>query len=103
MNAACLVSTDLQDASPRYDRQLLLHGSKRNAVLELGEGLQFGVDSFSDPEYLCVYGLKPAEWYARGARVLGRTAIECTPDRVAREIGHALAQTLTEIAADCCS
>ncbi|MBJ7614965.1 MAG: hypothetical protein JF924_21965 [Candidatus Dormibacteraeota bacterium] len=64
-----------------YDRSLLLSGPKRNDVLDLREVNQYGRDSFGDPDY--VYGLTPAEWYARGVRMLGRTAVECTRDRLA--------------------
>lgn len=77
-----------------YDRQLLLLGPKRNEVLELWEVQQFGTDMFGDPHYLSVYGMQPDEWYARGIRLLGRTAIECTPDHVAAEIGRDVADTV---------
>ena len=60
---------------PLYDRALLLHGPKRNEILTLDEVRQYGTDSFSDVDYLSIYGLKPAEWYARGIRLLGRTAV----------------------------
>jgi 16S rRNA G966 N2-methylase RsmD len=60
---------------------------KRNQVLELWEVHKYGVDSFSDADYLCIYGLKPADWYARGIRLLARTAVECTRDRLADRIG----------------
>lgn len=66
-----------------YGRQLLLLGAKRNSVLELWEVLRYGTDTFGDANYLSIYGLQPAEWYARGIRLLGRTAVECTPDHVA--------------------
>jgi predicted RNA methylase len=67
---------------PRYDRALLL-GSKRNEVLTLDEVRLYGEDSFGDPDYVSVYGLSPAQWYARGVRLMGRTAVECTRDRLA--------------------
>jgi hypothetical protein len=31
--------------------------------------------------------MTPAEWYARGIRLLGRTAVECTRDPLAERIG----------------
>jgi hypothetical protein len=74
-----------------YDRRLLLGEPKRNAVLALGEVLRYGNDSFGDPNYVSIYGLKPAEWYARGVRILGRTAVECTRDRLADLIGRDIA------------
>jgi len=78
-----------------YDRWLLL-GEKRNEVLALWEVQQYGRDSFGDPDYVSIYGLRPREWYERGVRILGRTAVECTRDRLAALIGHdiaAVAQT----------
>ena len=57
---------------------------------------QYGRDSSGDPDYVSVYGLKPYQWYARGVRLMGRTAVECTRDRLATLIGRdiaAVAQT----------
>ena len=76
---------------PTYGRQLLLLGRKRNSVLELWEVLRYGTDTFGDANYLALYGMQPEEWYARGIRLLGRTAVECTPDHVARAIGRDVA------------
>lgn len=76
---------------PLHDRALLLHGSKRNDILTLDEVRQYGTDSFSDADYLSLYGLKPAEWYSRGIRLLGRTAVECTRDVLADRIGRDIA------------
>lgn len=75
----------------RYDRQLLLFGPKRNAVLACWEVQRFGADAFGDADYVSLYGFRPEEWYARGIRVLGRTAVECTPDSVALEIARLIA------------
>jgi len=78
-----------------YDRRFLL-GEKRNDVLALWEVQQYGRDSFGDPDYVSLYGLKPDEWHERGVRILGRTAVECTRDRLAALIGRdiaAVAQT----------
>jgi hypothetical protein len=58
-----------------YDRWFLL-GEKRNVPLALWEVEQYGRDSFGDPDYVSIYGLAPCEWYARGVRILGRTAVE---------------------------
>jgi hypothetical protein len=52
-------------------------------VLELWEVEQYGRDSYGDPDYVSVYGLRPEEWYARGLRLLARTVVECTRDRLA--------------------
>ena len=73
-----------------YDRWFLL-GEKRNELLALREVQQYGRDSFGDPDHVSIYGFKPHEWHARGARILGRTAVECTPDRLAGLIGRDIA------------
>jgi hypothetical protein len=67
------------------DRGLLLD-AKRDAVLDLWEVQRYGTDSFDDPDYTCVYGLRPVEWYANGVRLLGRTVVECTLDVLADAI-----------------
>jgi hypothetical protein len=73
---------------PAYDRQLLLEGAKRNAVLDLTDVQRYGIESWGDPDFVCIYGLRPADWYARGIRILGRTAVECTRDQLADNIGR---------------
>ena len=73
--------------SQRYDRQLLLMGGKRNAVLDLWEVQRYGADSYGDADYVSIYGMRPADWYANGIRLLGRTAVECTRDAVGEMIG----------------
>lgn len=82
---------------PLYDRVLLLHGPKRSQILTLDEVRQYGTDSFADPDYLSIYGLKPAEWYARGIRLLGRTAVECTRDVLADRIGRDIAGAMASL------
>ena len=76
-----------------YDRELLLLGPKRNAVLELWEVERYGKDSYGNPEYVSIYGMRPADWYANGARLLGRTAVECTRD----ELGYAIGKDVATI------
>jgi 16S rRNA G966 N2-methylase RsmD len=94
------VSTDeARPRSPAYDRRLLL-GEKRNEELSLDEIHRYGADSFGDPEYLCLYGLPPTEWYARGVRILGRTAVECTRDALADRIGRDTAAVASRAAAE---
>jgi len=73
-----------------YDRWFLL-SERRNELLALWEVQQYGHDSFGDPDHVTIYGLKPPQWYARGVRILGRTAVECTPDRLADLIGRDVA------------
>jgi hypothetical protein len=75
-------------ASGRYDRALLLAGAKRNAVLDLREVERYGADSYGDPDYVSIYGRRPAAWYAEGIRLLGRTAVECTRDGLGDAIGR---------------
>jgi hypothetical protein len=80
-----------------YDRRFLL-GEKRNELVDLCEIQRYGLDTFGDPDFVSIYGLKPAEWYARGVRLLGRTAVECTRDLFANLIASdlaAVAKTVT--------
>lgn len=73
-----------------YDRALLL-GPKRNEVLTLEEVRRYGSESFGDPDYVSVYGLRPSDWYERGVRLVGRTVVECTRDRLGDLIGRDVA------------
>ena len=82
---------------PLYDRALLLHGRKRNEVLTLEEVQRYGMNSFSDPDYLRLYGMTPPQWYARGVRLLGRTAVECTRDPLADLIGRDIAAVASSL------
>ena len=75
-----------------HDRALLLHGAKRNQVLTLAEVEQYGLDTFADADYVRIYGMPPKEWYGRGVRLLGRTAVECTRDALADLIGRDVAR-----------
>jgi hypothetical protein len=76
----------MSDQSP-YDRELLLFGAKRYAVLELSEVQRYSHDSYGDIDYVSIYGMRPADWYAKGVRLLGRTAVECTRDVLGDAIG----------------
>lgn len=76
-----------------YGRDLLLGGAKRNALLELWEVQRYGTDSYGDGDYVSIYGMRPADWYAKGVRLLGRTAVECTRDRLGDAIGKDVAAT----------
>jgi len=69
-------------------------------VLELGEVLRYGMDSYGDANYVSIYGLPPAVWYARGIRLLGRTAVECTRDELAVAIGHDVANAASSAPGD---
>jgi hypothetical protein len=85
------MSAPSEDSKPVYDRALLLHGPKRDKVLTLEEVRQYGMDSFSDPDYVRIYGMAPTAWYGQGIRLLGRTAVECTNDVLANRIGKDIA------------
>jgi hypothetical protein len=74
-----------------YDRRLLLEGTKRNVVLDLTEVQRYGIENWGDPDYVCIYGLRPADWYGKGIRIIGRTAVECTRDELADNIGRDIA------------
>jgi len=49
------------DSSAVHDRAMLLNGSKRNQVLSLAEIEQYGLHSFSDANYISIYGMPPRE------------------------------------------
>jgi len=87
----------MNDQRLLHDRELLLFGAKRNTVLELWEIERYGSDSYGNPDYVSIYGMRPADWHAKGARLLGRTAVECTRD----ELGDAIAKDVAAIAATC--
>ena len=74
-----------------HDRGYLLGAEKRNDVLALSEVQRYGSDSFGDPDDLAICGLRPEEWYARGVRLLARTAVECTRDALADRMGRDVA------------
>ena len=84
------------ERAQRYDRPFLLAGAKRNAMLELWEVERYGIDSYGDAEWVSIYGLRPSEWYARGVRLLGRTVVECTRDRVGDAIGRQVAAVVRQ-------
>jgi hypothetical protein len=79
-------------AQPHYDRDFLLSPGKRDQVMELWEVQKFGTDSFGDPDYVSIYGMEPAEWYARGIRLLARTTLEAVRDRLGTMIGEDVAR-----------
>jgi hypothetical protein len=87
----------MNDQRPLYDRELLLFGEKRNAILDLWEVHRYGSDSYGDTDYVSIYGMRPADWHAKGLRMLGRTAVECTRDG----LGDAIGKDVAAIAAGC--
>lgn len=80
------------DPVPRYDRDFLLSPAKRNQIIELWEVEKFGRDSFGDPNAVSLYGMKPADWYARGVRILARTTLEAVRDPLGDRIGQDVAR-----------
>jgi hypothetical protein len=80
------------DDIPRYDRDYLLSPIKRNQVIELWEVEKFGRDSFGDPNAVSLYGMTPAQWYARGIRILARTTLEAVRDPLGSRIGKDVAR-----------
>ena len=85
----------MNDKRPIYDRELLLHGAKRRGVLDLWEVQRYGLDSDGDIDYVSIDGMRPADWHAKGARILGRTAVECTRDGLGDAIGRNVATIVT--------
>jgi hypothetical protein len=77
---------------PRYDRDFLLSPAKRNQIIELWEVEKFGRDSFGDPDAVSLYGMTPAQWYARGVRILARTTLEAVRDPLGNLIGRDVAR-----------
>jgi hypothetical protein len=70
----------------RLRGQLL--GPRRYDVLTLDEVVEVGRVLFGDPDGLSFYGRPPADWYARGVRLLGRTCVEATPDVTAQPLAR---------------
>jgi hypothetical protein len=77
---------------PRYDRDFLLSPAKRNQIIELWEVEKFGRDTYGDPDAVSLYGMRPAEWYSRGVRILARTALEAVRDPLGARIGQDVAR-----------
>ena len=77
--------------SPRNTTAAICSATGSATTCSSREVEQYGRDSFGDPDYVSVYGLKPEAWYARGVRLLARTAVECTRDPLADLIGRDIA------------
>ena len=52
--------------------------------MALWEVRQYGLDSYSDADYVSLYGMRPADWFQQGVRLLARTVVECTSRRAGR-------------------
>jgi hypothetical protein len=84
------------DTARIYDRAFLLSPEKRNQVMGLWEVRRYGLDSFADTDYVCFYGMPPAEWYGRGVRLLARTTVECVRDALGDLIGQDIGRLLQQ-------
>src|SRR5262249_41604551 len=62
--------------------------------MELWEVQKFGLDSFADPEYVRIYGMRPTEWYRRGIRLFARTTVEAVRDALGDRIGQDVARVV---------
>jgi hypothetical protein len=60
-----MVSEPGRPGKQAYDRWLLL-GEMRNELLTLWQVQQYGRDSFGDPDYVSIYGLKPVSGMRAG-------------------------------------
>jgi hypothetical protein len=94
-----MAESDLGTGTPHYDRDFLLSPGKRNQVMALWEVEKFGTDSFGDPDYVSIYGMRPAEWYARGVRLLARTTLEAVRDQLGAVIAQDVAHRVAAVAA----
>lgn len=68
----------------------MLLGPKRATVLDADELVEASQGLYGDPDHLRIYGLSPRQFFARGVRILGRTAVECTTDPHAEAIALAI-------------
>src|SRR5262245_12836331 len=75
-----------------YDRQLLL-GEKRNALLELWEVQQYGIDSYGDPDYVSIYVMRTSLCCSRESAGIGRAGVVRTCGKIADAIAKAVAAT----------
>ena len=82
---------------PLYYRDFLLGPGKRAQVMALWEVEKFGTDCFGDPDYVSIYGMRPAEWYARGVRLLARTTLEAVRDQLGARIGQDVARRVATV------
>src|SRR5216684_1722175 len=85
------------DSARIYERAFLLSPEKRNQVMELWEVQKYGADSFSDSDYVCIFGMPPVEWYRRGIRLLSRTTVECVRDSLGTLIGKDVESVLQNV------
>jgi predicted RNA methylase len=92
------MKTHHQNRARIYERAFLLSPEKRNQVMELWEVQKYGADSFSDSDYVGIYGMPPVEWYQRGIRLLARTTVECVRDSLGESIGKDVESVIRDVA-----
>jgi hypothetical protein len=92
-----MAESEPDTGTPHYDRDFLLSPGKRNQVMALWEVEKFGTESFGDPDYVSIYGMRPAEWYARGVRLLARTTLEAVRDQLGATIGQDVARRVAAV------
>lgn len=74
-----------------------LLGEKRSQVLTADELCDASRRLYGDPDHLRIYGMAPREFTARGVRLFGRTAVECTTDPHAVAIAQAVRDQAEEL------
>ncbi len=89
------MATRSEDDAVVFDRDHVLFGPLREAVLDLDQVRRYGATMFGDPDAISLYGMTPERWYALGVRLLGRTMVECTRD----SLSALIAADVAEIAA----
>ena len=87
-----MAESEPSTGTAHYDRDFLLSSGKRNEVMALWEVEKFGIDSFGDPDDVSIFGMRPAEWFARGVRLLARTTLEAVRDQLGAVIGKDVAR-----------
>jgi hypothetical protein len=87
-----VVRTASEDDPKAFDRDHVLFGPLRDAMLDLGQVRRYGTSVFGDPDAISLYGMTPGVWYERGVRLVGRTMVECTRDSLSALIAADIAE-----------
>jgi hypothetical protein len=75
-----------------FDRDHVLFGPLREAMLDLEQVRRYGASVFGNPDAISLYGMTPEAWYERGVRLVGRTMVECTRDSLSELIAADIAE-----------
>jgi hypothetical protein len=86
------VGSQDEDDAIAFNRDHVLFGPLRDAVLDLEQVHRYGATMFGDRDAISLYGMTPQQWYDRGIRLLGRTTVECTRDSLSRLIAADIAE-----------